>query len=188
MCPTSVVNGAGALDRRGLGLAWHDQAKILTPLLTFLKLSATQGHKTVTSASRTDARSAAPAARLCYTLQCVTYCVRIDTCPRRMSTASHKVHSCTEYRYRYYWYSPLDLSSNCTGTVLCRYYNCTVPVTVPVTIPLTVPVVIGEMYPSSPGLPYMRGFPRRISQVSCWHCVSTMWGQTCSCDNTPSCP
>ena len=55
--------------------------KILTPLLTFLKLSATQGHKTVTSASRTDARSTAPAARLCYTLQCVTYCIRIDTCP-----------------------------------------------------------------------------------------------------------
>ena len=32
--------------------------KILTPFLTFLKLSATQGHKTVTSASRTDATDA----------------------------------------------------------------------------------------------------------------------------------
>ena len=96
------LNGAGALGLRGLGLAWHDQAKILTPLLTFLRLSATQGHKTVTSASRTDARSTAPAARLCYTLQCVTYCIRIDTCPRRMSTLSHIGYSCTEYRYQYY--------------------------------------------------------------------------------------
>ena len=53
--------------------------KILTPLLTFLKLSATQGHKTVTSASRTDERSAAPAA-----------------------TVGRINYGCTEYRYRYY--------------------------------------------------------------------------------------